>query len=78
VSELAFLQVRDLCVSYGLSQVLFDVSLAAPRHGAVAVLGRNGAGKSTLLKTIVGELAPRSRTSNSYRPGLRAAGAFGL
>jgi branched-chain amino acid transport system ATP-binding protein len=60
VSELAFLQVRDLCVSYGLSQVLFDVSLVTPRHGAVAVLGRNGAGKSTLLKTIVGELAPRS------------------
>jgi branched-chain amino acid transport system ATP-binding protein len=60
VSELAFLQIRDLCVSYGLSQVLFNVTLAVPRHGAVAVLGRNGAGKSTLLKTIVGELAPRS------------------
>jgi branched-chain amino acid transport system ATP-binding protein len=40
--------------------VLFDVTLAAPRRGAVAVLGRNGAGKSTLLKTIVGELSPRS------------------
>ena len=60
MSELAFLQVRDLCVSYGLSQVLFDVTLAAPRRGAVAVLGRNGAGKSTLLRTIVGELAPSS------------------
>jgi branched-chain amino acid transport system ATP-binding protein len=60
VSESAFLQIRELCVSYGLSQVLFNVTLAAPRHGAVAVLGRNGAGKSTLLKTIVGELAPRS------------------
>jgi branched-chain amino acid transport system ATP-binding protein len=60
VSESAFLQIRDLCVSYGLSQVLFNVTLAVPRHGAVAVLGRNGAGKSTLLKTIVGELAPRS------------------
>jgi branched-chain amino acid transport system ATP-binding protein len=42
--------------------VLFDVTLAAPRRGAVAVLGRNGAGKSTLLKTIVGELSPRSGT----------------
>jgi branched-chain amino acid transport system ATP-binding protein len=60
VSKLAFLQIHDLCVSYGLSQVLFNVTLAVPRHGAVAVLGRNGAGKSTLLKTIVGELAPRS------------------
>jgi branched-chain amino acid transport system ATP-binding protein len=60
VSEPAFLQVRELCVSYGRSQVLFDVTLAVPRHGAVAVLGRNGAGKTTLLKTIVGELAADS------------------
>ena len=60
MSESEFLQVRDLCVSYGLSPVLFDVTLAVPRRGAVAVLGRNGAGKSTLLKTIVGELAPHS------------------
>jgi len=58
VSDPTFLQVRELCVSYGRSQVLFDVTLAAPRHGAVAVLGRNGAGKTTLLKTIVGETTP--------------------
>jgi branched-chain amino acid transport system ATP-binding protein len=51
-----FLDVRGLCVSYGSSQVLFDVSLAVPRQGGVAVLGRNGAGKTTLLKAIIGEL----------------------
>jgi len=62
VSDPTFLQVRNLCVSYGRSQVLFDVTLAAPRHGAVAVLGRNGAGKTTLLKAIVGELTARSGT----------------
>ena len=50
-----FLDVHGLCVSYGRSQVLFDVSLAVPRQGGVAVLGRNGAGKTTLLKTIIGE-----------------------
>src|SRR5262249_49446165 len=60
VSESALLEVRELCVSYGHSQVLFGIDLAAAGHGAVAVLGRNGAGKSTLLKTIVGELAARS------------------
>ena len=53
----AILQVRDLCASYDRSQVLFGVSVTAPRRGAVAVLGRNGAGKTTLLKTIVGEIA---------------------
>jgi branched-chain amino acid transport system ATP-binding protein len=60
VSEPTFLDVRGLCVSYGRGQALFDVSLAAHRRGAVAVLGRNGAGKTTLLKTIVGELKARS------------------
>jgi branched-chain amino acid transport system ATP-binding protein len=60
VSETTFLQVRELCAFYGRRQVLFDVTLTAPRHGAVAVLGRNGAGKTTLLKTIVGELAAGS------------------
>ena len=62
MSEPTFLQVRELCVSYGRSQVLFDLTLGAPRYGAVAVLGRNGAGKTTLLKTIVGELAADSGT----------------
>ena len=53
----AILEVRDVCASYDRSQVLFGVSLTAPRRGAVAVLGRNGAGKTTLLKTIIGEMA---------------------
>ena len=57
MSEGAILQVRDLCASYDRSQVLFGISVTAPRRGAIAVLGRNGAGKTTLLKTIVGEIA---------------------
>jgi branched-chain amino acid transport system ATP-binding protein len=56
VSETAILQVRGVCASYDRSQVLFGVSMTAPRRGAVAVLGRNGAGKTTLMKTIVGEM----------------------
>jgi branched-chain amino acid transport system ATP-binding protein len=52
------LNVTGLKAGYGKSQVLFDMRITAPRHGAVAVLGRNGAGKSTLLKTLAGELRP--------------------
>src|SRR5215472_17980936 len=57
VCEPVYFQAREICASYGDSQVLFDVTLAASKLGAVAVLGRNGAGKTTLLKTIIGELA---------------------
>ena len=57
---MALLQADHLCAGYGRSQVLFDLSLAVPPVGAVAILGRNGAGKSTLLKTLAGEIAPMS------------------
>lgn len=52
------LTTKDLSSGYGGSRVLFDVSLAIPARGAVAVLGRNGAGKTTLLKTLAGEIEP--------------------
>lgn len=56
VSEQPLLSIRNLCASYGRSQVLFDVSLDLPRRGGVAILGRNGAGKTTLMKSLMGEL----------------------
>ena len=56
MSDAPILEVAGLCTYYGTSQALFDATLAAPRTGAVAVLGLNGAGKTTLLQTIVGEL----------------------
>ena len=56
MSEQALLEVRDLCAAYGRSQVLFNIAVAIPCRGGVAILGRNGAGKTTLLKTIMGEL----------------------
>ena len=59
-TPLPLLQVDTLCAGYGRSQVLFDLSLALPLTGAVAVLGRNGAGKTTLLKTLAGEITPMS------------------
>jgi branched-chain amino acid transport system ATP-binding protein len=57
VSDEPIIDVRNLDVAYGASQVLFGLSLRVERNQAVAILGRNGAGKTTLLKTIIGELA---------------------
>ena len=48
------LVVKDLSVSYGQLQVLFDVHLEVGEGEVVALLGTNGAGKSTLLRAISG------------------------
>lgn len=56
------LKVQDISAGYGRSQVLFEVSLFAPRTGVSAILGRNGAGKTTLLKTLIGEIKPMGGT----------------
>ncbi len=54
------LEIRDLNVSYGGFQALFDVSLRVAEGETVITVGPNGAGKSTLLKTISGLLPARS------------------
>lgn len=52
------LDVTDLDAYYGLSHILFGVSLRAAQGEVVALLGRNGAGKSTTLKAIMGLVPP--------------------
>jgi branched-chain amino acid transport system ATP-binding protein len=54
------LEVRDLYTSYGLSQVLFGVSLDVAARQALCLLGRNGVGKTTTLRSLVGLTPPRS------------------
>jgi len=56
----SLLDVRELDVRYGLSRVLFGVSLRVAPGEAVALLGRNGAGKSTTLKALMGLVPPTS------------------
>jgi branched-chain amino acid transport system ATP-binding protein len=51
------LSIKNIQSGYGLSQVLFDVSLEIAVGEVVALLGRNGMGKSTLVRTIFGQLA---------------------
>lgn len=54
------LEVQDLYTAYGLSQVLFGVSLSVGQGEAVSVLGRNGVGKTTTLRSIMGLVRPSS------------------
>ena len=53
------LEVNDVYTSYGLSQILFGVSLNVDEGECVALLGRNGVGKTTTLRSIMGLTAPK-------------------
>ena len=53
------LEVRDVDVFYGTSQILFGVELEVQEGQTMALLGRNGAGKSTTMKAIAGLAPPR-------------------
>jgi len=57
---MSLLDIRNISVSYGDVQVIYDVSLHIEEGEIVSIIGANGAGKSTILKTISGLLAPRS------------------
>ena len=53
------LQVDNIHTYYGLSQVLFDVSLEIDKGEVVVLLGRNGAGKTTTMVSIMGLNPPK-------------------
>jgi branched-chain amino acid transport system ATP-binding protein len=60
MSTAPVVQVENLDVYYGTSQILFGVALDVQAGDTMALLGRNGAGKSTTMKAIAG-LAPARR-----------------
>jgi len=48
------LAVENIHTFYGLSHILFDVSLTVDAGRVVCLRGRNGAGKTTTLRSIMG------------------------
>ncbi len=54
------LDIKHLRVSYGITEVLRDVSFQVPERSIVALLGGNGSGKTTLLNTLSGLVRPVS------------------
>jgi branched-chain amino acid transport system ATP-binding protein len=53
------LEVDGIHTFYGLSHILFDVSLRVERGEVVCLLGRNGAGKTTTMRSIMGLTPPK-------------------
>jgi branched-chain amino acid transport system ATP-binding protein len=56
----ALLEVDGIHTAYGLSRVLFGISLEVGRGECVSLLGRNGVGKTTTMRSIMGLTAPYS------------------
>jgi branched-chain amino acid transport system ATP-binding protein len=54
------LEVQDINTYYGLSHILFDVSLQVDRGEVVVLLGRNGAGKTTTMRSVMGLTPPKT------------------
>ena len=54
MADAPLLQVDGIETCYGLSQVLFGLSLAIKRGEMVSLMGRNGMGKTTTIRSIMG------------------------
>jgi branched-chain amino acid transport system ATP-binding protein len=53
------LEVEGIHTFYGLSHILFGVSLKVESREIVCLLGRNGAGKTTTMRSVIGITPPK-------------------
>jgi branched-chain amino acid transport system ATP-binding protein len=55
---MSVLAVHDIHAAYGISRVLFGISLEVAQGECVCLLGRNGVGKTTTMRAIMGLTPP--------------------
>jgi branched-chain amino acid transport system ATP-binding protein len=72
------LDVNAIDTYYGLSHILFGVTLRVEAGEVVGLLGRNGAGKSTTMKSIMGIVPPRKGTITFKGTGIAGRKPFML
>ncbi|WP_172294227.1 urea ABC transporter ATP-binding subunit UrtE [Pseudoruegeria sp. HB172150] len=58
------LEIKDLTLHYGGSQILYGIDLAAAEGEVTCVMGTNGVGKTSLLKALSGT---HQRSAGDYR-----------
>jgi branched-chain amino acid transport system ATP-binding protein len=54
----ALLELEEIHAAYGLSRVLFGISLEVSAGECVCLLGRNGVGKTTTMRSVMGLTPP--------------------
>ncbi len=61
--------VKDLCLWYGNTQALKDVTIEIEEHSITALIGPSGCGKSTFLKTLnrMNDRVPNVRITGDVR-----------
>jgi branched-chain amino acid transport system ATP-binding protein len=72
------LSVKGIHTYYGLSHILYDVSLEVAKGEIVGLLGRNGAGKSTTMRSIGGLTPPRQGAVTFHGESLAGKSAYRL
>lgn len=70
------LRLENVETCYGLSQVLFGMSLAVAPGEMVTLMGRNGMGKTTTVRSIMGLTPARSGVINFLGHELRGLPAY--
>ena len=70
------LEVDGIETCYGLSQVLFGMSLKVLPGEIVALMGRNGMGKTTTIRSIMGLTPSRAGTIKFAGRDVRQLPAF--
>jgi len=63
---MTLLDIRQMDTFYGLSHILFSVSLEVNERETVCLLGRNGVGKTTTMRSIMG-LSPARKGKVTFR-----------
>jgi branched-chain amino acid transport system ATP-binding protein len=81
----ALLELEDIHTAYGLSRVLFGISLEVDPGECVCLLGRNGVGKTTTMRSVMGLTPPsagrvrfRSRDITGWPPYRVARAGIGF
>jgi branched-chain amino acid transport system ATP-binding protein len=70
------LEVEGIETCYGLSQVLFGLSLFTLRGEMVSLMGRNGMGKTTTIRSIMGLTPARAGTIRFAGTEVRALPSY--